>query len=176
MSIRQIAFAGAIVVCALACGCHRQSPASAQTSSSAASTPVAAQAEDKVEAPGMAEYNEGKNYVMAGNYQASIFAFERAIELNRDFAEAWYQLGASRSRVAIQQVRYDEQSAVRLFREGVDAKRTAQQLMSMGKYLVWDERQREQAWSDLSKALEDVDAVLADERSLVTALHMWAGG
>lgn len=71
--------------------------------------------------------------------------------------------------MALQQVRYDEQSAVRLFREAVDAKRTAQQLMSMGKYMVWDERQRERAWSDLSKALEDVDAVLADERSLVTA-------
>lgn len=124
----------------------------------------------------MAEYNEGKNDVMAGNYQASIFAFGRAIEQNRDFAEAWYQLGASRSRVALQQVRYDEQSAVRLFREAVDAKRTAQQLMSMGKYMVWDERQRDQAWSDLSKALEDVDAVLADERSLVAAMHMWAGG
>jgi tetratricopeptide (TPR) repeat protein len=119
---------------------------------------------------------EGKGHVMAGNYAASVASFERAIEQNRDFAEAWYQLGASRSRVALQQVRYDEYSAVRTFREAVDAKRTAKQLMSMGKYLVWDEAQREQAWSDLNKALEDVDAVLADEPSLIAAMHMWAGG
>jgi tetratricopeptide (TPR) repeat protein len=172
---RQIAVAGAIAACALAAGCHRQA-AAPEPSAAAVSAPAPAAAEEKAEAPGLAEYREGKNHVMAGNYAASILSFERAIEQNRDFAEAWYQLGASRSRMALQQVRYDEQSAVRMFREAVDAKRTAQQLMSMGKYLVWDEAQREQAWSDLSKALEDVDAVLADEPSLIAAMHMWAGG
>jgi hypothetical protein len=45
--------------------------------------------------------------------------------------------------------------------------------MNLNKYYVWNERQREQAWTDLREALRDVDAVLADEPSLVAALKMY---
>jgi hypothetical protein len=45
--------------------------------------------------------------------------------------------------------------------------------MSLNKFYVWNEQQREQAWKDLREALRDVDAVLADETSLVAALKMY---
>jgi tetratricopeptide (TPR) repeat protein len=170
--LRAILFAAAGVGCALLWGCHRQSEPD-QAATTAASAQATAQAVEQKPTPGLAAYNEAKDYILSENYQASIVALERAVEQDPDFAEAWYQLGASRTHMAIRQVRYDEQTAVRLFREGVDAKRTAKQLMSLGKYFVWDEPQRTQAWSDLSKALEDVDAVLADEPSLIAALRMW---
>ena len=123
--------------------------------------------------PGQFAYQEAKGLIQVNDLRGAVISLQHAIEQNPEFSEAYYQLGAAKTNLAIQAVRYDERSAINLFREGVEAKKQARHLMSLNKYYVWNERQREQAWIDLREALRDVDAVLADEPSLVAALKMY---
>ena len=120
-------------------------------------------------------YQEAKRYIQASDLRGAVTALQRAIAQNPDFTEAYYQLGAAKTNLAIEEVRHDERGAIELFREGVEAKKEAHRLMNQNKYYVWDERQRAQARIDLREALRDVDAVLADEPSLVAALKTYGG-
>ena len=130
----------------------------------------------RVEAfPGELAYQEAKRDIQASDLRGAITALQRAIAENPDFSEAYYQLGAAKTNLAIEEVRRDEHAAVDLFREGVEAKKAARRLMDQNKYYVWDERQRAQARVDLREALRDVDAVLADEPSLIAALKTYGG-
>jgi len=120
-------------------------------------------------------YQEAKRSIQASDLRSAVTALQRAIAQNPDFTEAYYQLGAAKTNLAIEEVRRDEHAAVELFREGVEAKKEARRLMNQSKYYVWDERQRAQARIDLREALRDVDAVLADEPSLIAALKTYGG-
>lgn len=169
-----VLFARAFALIALVSvgGCNREAP------SPRALAPAATRAEVSPPSeafPGQFAYQEAKGYIQVNDLRAAVNSLTRAIEQNPEFAEAYYQLGAAKTNLAIQQVRYDERTAIELFREGVDAKKQARHLMSLNKYYVWNERQRERAWSDLREALRDVDAVLADEPSLIAALKMYGG-
>jgi tetratricopeptide (TPR) repeat protein len=160
----------ALLVLALLAGCSRETPAPA-TSALTAQAPQAAASSEAF--PGQFAYRAAKVDIQDNNLRAAVDSLEQAIEQNPEFSEAYYQLGAAKTNLAIEQVRYDERSAIQLFREGVAAKRKAHHLMSLNKFYVWNEQQREQAWKDLREALRDVDAVLADETSLVAALKMY---
>jgi tetratricopeptide (TPR) repeat protein len=120
-------------------------------------------------------YQEAKRYIQASDLRSAVTALQRAIAQNPDLTEAYYQLGAAKTNLAIEEVRRDERAAIELFREGVEAKKEARRLMNQNKYYIWDERQRAQARVDLREALRDVDAVLADEPSLIAALKTYGG-
>jgi len=126
--------------------------------------------------PALQAYAEAKNYVIGGNLDSAREALNRAVAADPQFAEAWYQLGATETNMAIEAVNADEDRAVQLFRDGVDHKRTAEGLMRQGAYRVWTPPQQEEAWNDLQQGLEGVDELLADEATLVQALRMYAGG
>jgi len=160
----------ALIVLASIGGCDRE------VSQLRASAPTAARTQAVVSAeafPGQFAYQEAKGLIQINDLRGAVNSLQHAIEQNPEFSEAYYQLGAAKTNLAIQAVRNDERSAINLFREGVEAKKQARHLMSLNKYYVWNERQREQAWIDLREALRDVDAVLADEPSLVAALKMY---
>jgi len=126
--------------------------------------------------PALAAYQEAKQAVGSGDLEGARSALNRAVESDPQFAEAWYQLGATETNLAIQWVNDDEGRAVQLFRDGVDHKRTAEGLMRQGSYRVWTPAQQEQSWEDLQQGLEGVDELLADEATLVQALRMYAAG
>jgi tetratricopeptide (TPR) repeat protein len=161
----------ALIALASVGGCNREAP---PRTLAPASTP--AEATPPIEAfAGQFAYQEAKGLIQANDLRAAVNSLTRAIEQNPDFSEAYYQLGAAKTNLAIQQIHYDERNAIELFREGVAAKKQARHLMTLNKYYVWNQRQRERAWSDLREALRDVDAVLADEPSLIAALKMYGG-
>jgi tetratricopeptide (TPR) repeat protein len=162
----------ALIALASVGGCSREAPAPGTLAPAATRAELAPSTEAF---PGQFAYQEAKGYIQANDLRSAVSALQRAIEQNPEFAEAYYQLGAAKTNLAIQQIRYDERSAIGLFRAGVDAKKQARHLMRLNKYYVWNERQRERAWSDLREALRDVDAVLADEPGLVAALKMYGG-
>ena len=58
---------------------------------------------------------------------------------------------------------------------GVTQKRRASDLIAEGKWFVYlKEDEQKGVVSDLRHALEDADAVVQDEESLLIALRMWA--
>lgn len=124
--------------------------------------------------PGRVAYETAKQAVFRGELEPAIRALEQATSENPDFTEAWYQLGAARSNLAIATVESDESAAVSLFYDAVSAKRQAQLLMDQGLFWVWDEAAQAEARSDLANALEDVDEVMANEEALVAALRIYA--
>jgi hypothetical protein len=110
-----------------------------------------------------------------GDYARSALEFGRAVELAPDFTEGWYNLGAATSRLAVEAAgRGDDAEALRLVRAGVEQKRRARDLISAGTWWIYDARQQAVVRHDLEEALRDVDAVLADEPSLLAALRLQA--
>jgi tetratricopeptide (TPR) repeat protein len=101
---------------------------------------------------------------------------QSAVERQPDFTEAWYNLGACRSELALEAVRSnDESRALYLFRTAVDCKRQAKALMDSGVWWVYLSHQEQaRVRSDVENALADADEVLADERSLLAAMRIWA--
>ena len=126
--------------------------------------------------PALAAYEQAKRQVASGDLVAACSSLERAIAADPRFAEAYYQLGAAETNLAVRTVDADERRAVQLFRSGVDHKRTAELLMRQGSYRVWNPAQQQEAWNDLQQAMEGVDDLLADEATLVQALRVYAGG
>jgi tetratricopeptide (TPR) repeat protein len=160
----------ALIALASIGGCDREASPLRPPAPTAARTETAAPTEAF---PGQFAYREAKGLIQVNDLPAAVSSLRRAIAQNPEFSEAYYQLGAAKTNLAIQEVHHDERTAIDLFREGVEAKKQARHLMSLNKYFVWNERQREQAWTDLREALREVDAVLADEPSLVAALKMY---
>jgi hypothetical protein len=70
--------------------------------------------------------------------------------------------------------RGEDPAALAFFREGVDAKRRADQLIRDGKWFIYSPPQQAQVISDLAHALEDADEVLANEPALLIALRLHA--
>jgi tetratricopeptide (TPR) repeat protein len=159
-----------VIILVSVAGCDREGPS--HTLSPAGTRSTTGRAETF---PGASAYQEAKLYIQASDLRGAVTALQRAIAQNPDFTEAYYQLGAAKTNLAIEEVRHDERAAIELFREGVEAKKEARRLMDQNKYYIWTERQRSQARIDLREALRDVDAVLADEPSLIAALKTYGG-
>jgi tetratricopeptide (TPR) repeat protein len=121
-------------------------------------------------------YVDAKIAIRAANLDEARNLLKQAVEVQSDFTEAWYNLGATTSRLAMAAaVDSRDQEAIALFREAVDEKRRAQALVDEGKWFVYKTREeQDQVIFDLRHALEDADAVLADEASLLAAMRIWA--
>src|SRR5215470_15126327 len=84
-------------------GCDREGPS--HTLSPTDRRPQAAHVEAF---PGEFSYQEAKRYIQASDLQGAVTALQRAIAQNPDFTEAYYQLGAAKTNLAIEEVRRDE--------------------------------------------------------------------
>lgn len=123
----------------------------------------------------MRVYEAGRDAVRSGDLASGAAHLERAVALQPDFTEAWYNLGAALSNLAIQATRAgDEDLAVRLFRKAVDSKKRSKALMDRGVWYLYGPADQAEVRSDVQNALEDADDVLADEKSLRAALRIWA--
>jgi len=113
--------------------------------------------------------------VSAGDLAGAREHFLEAVAAEPGFTEAWYNLGATTTRLSIAAAGAGKnQEALAFFREGLDQKRRASALIDEGRWFLYTPEQREQVISDLQHALEDADAVLADQASLLAALRLWA--
>lgn len=121
-------------------------------------------------------YEAAKEAYRAGDLATMAGHLERAVAIQADFTEAWYNLGACRSNLAQEAaVAYSDVEAVQLFRAAVDAKRRSKELMDRGVWYVYlTPREQQEVRSDVQHALEDVDAVLEDQQALLTALRLTA--
>lgn len=126
--------------------------------------------------PGWSDYEAAKDAVAASDWRRAVASLERATAVNDECAEYWYNLGAAQANLAVFVVHEDEGEAIQRFRESVDSKRRARDLMDQGRFQFYDESAQAQVRSDVENALEGVDELLADESLLVTALRMSAGG
>jgi hypothetical protein len=149
---------------------------SAAGSSAGAEATAAATPPPGLTAPAWEAYVAARKAIYDSNLVEGQVRLKEAIAAQSDFTEAWYNLGATTSRLAIEAAGAGRDAeALMLFRESVTQKRRAGDLIAEGKWFVYL-KQDEQAGvvSDLQHALEDADAVLADEDSLLAALRIWA--
>lgn len=160
-------------------GACRATPPAPQAATPAA-TPVATVTSSPATAglnpDARAAYDLGLGAAREGDLASAARGFSRAAELQPDFTEAWYNLGAATSRQAAEVAgRGHDAEALQLFRAAVGHKRRAGELIASDTWWIYDEGQQAVVRSDLENALRDADAVLADEKSLLIALRMQAG-
>jgi tetratricopeptide (TPR) repeat protein len=129
--------------------------------------------------PGEAKraYEGAKEAVVRGDLEEAQRQFTVAIGAEPRFTEAWYNRGSVNARLAVNTIRSgDEQRALDIFRQSVDDKRRARELIDQGVWFIYKPGpEQDQVRHDLEMALKDVDEVLADEASLLQALRLWAG-
>ncbi|MFC1852057.1 hypothetical protein ACFL27_17830 [candidate division CSSED10-310 bacterium] len=125
--------------------------------------------------PGQEEYFAGRTAGNQGRFEESIQYLEEAVTKNPALLEAWYDLGASRTRLAIIRANEDlDDEALSLIRSAFDAKQTAHDLIQQNKWTLWTESwQQNQVISDLNNALEDADEIYHDDETLLSALRLW---
>lgn len=145
---------------------------------SRAAAPTPAPAPVGLSPAALEAYEAAKRSVFAGDLDEARGHFTEATDAQPDFTEAWYNMGAATSRLSIAAAGAGEdQRALALFREAVSQKRRARALIDEGKWFVYTKvEEQEQVISDLQHALEEADAVMADDDSLLTALRMAAAG
>jgi hypothetical protein len=127
-------------------------------------------------APAWEAYVAARQAIWANDLVTGQARLQEAIAAQSDFTEAWYNLGATTARLAGEAAGAGRDGdALTLFRESVTQKRRASDLIAEGKWFVYlKEDEQAGVVSDLRHALEDADAVVADEESLLVALKMWA--
>jgi hypothetical protein len=146
------------------------------SSASVAGTAVEATPPPGVSAPAWEAYAAARKAIWANDLALGQLRFKEAIAAQFDFTEAWYNLGATTSRLAIEAAGAGRDGeALTLFRESVTQKRRASDLIAEGKWFVYlKPEEQEGVVSDLRHALEDADEVVANEEALLAALRMWA--
>ena len=129
-----------------------------------------------VSAPAWEAYAAARKAIWAKDLVSGQAGFKEAVAAQPDFTEAWYNLGAMTAHLAIEAAGEGRDGdALSLFRESVTQKRRASDLIAEGKWFVYlKEDEQKGVVSDLRHALEDADAVVQDEESLLIALRMWA--
>lgn len=125
--------------------------------------------------PVRAVYEEAKQAVRVGDYEAARVSLEEAVRLLPDFTEGWYNLGATFTHLAIRAASQGaDADAGRLFRQAVESKRTSRDLMNRERWYVYKSPgEQQQVRSDVDAGLEDAEEVLANEASLLAALRLW---
>ena len=97
---------------------------------------------------------------------------EQAVRANPRLAEAWYEVGRQKLKLAPDIVKLDELRGMQIFREGLEAEKEALRLLDAGKVTVWNAAEEDQARAMLATDLANVDATLADQESLLRALRV----
>ncbi len=174
----RVATAAVVVVTAVlgACRSDGAGAAAAREGAAAAETPAAPTPPPGLSAPAWEAYVAARKAIYDNNLVEGQARFKEAIAAQPDFTEAWDNLGATTSRRALEAAGAGRDAeALTLFRESVTQKRRSSDLIAEGKWFVYL-KPEEQAGvvSDLQHALEDADAVLADEDSLLAAMRIWA--
>jgi hypothetical protein len=172
------AFAVAVLL-HLACGAPKPAaqPAAEPSTPSAARPAAEITPDAGLPADVRAHYEAAKPAVEQGDWATAERSFRAAVEARPDFTEAWYNLGSTLAREALDAAAVGRDAdALAYFRASVDAKRRAQALANSGTWYVYRPGQEQDIMlSDLREALRDADAVLADEASLLAALRLMAG-
>lgn len=122
----------------------------------------------------MQAYDEAKAAVWESKLALAQDLLKEAVDLKPDFTEAWYNLGATQTRLAIAAAESnDDALAVKLFRDGVGSKKRARELMIQNKWFEYVDDERIRARSDAENALQYADETLANEAMLLNVLKHW---
>jgi tetratricopeptide (TPR) repeat protein len=124
----------------------------------------------------LARFKEARDFAGAGKLDEARASLEAAVSAEPEFTEAWYNLGANLTDLAVREAgrNDDPRPALELFKKGVAAKLLARALMDDGKWFVYGEKERAIMQADLVAALRDVQKATADEETLFLALRMRA--
>jgi hypothetical protein len=154
-----------ILLSALICGCgHDRKPAPAPQ----ATGPAPAQYN---EIAGLKAYRAGLAALAADDPDQAQSLLLDAVHQNKDLAEAWFELGHLKVKLAPGMMQADELKAMVLFREGLQFVQEARKLIDQDKIVVWTPGEVDQARVKMESDLRDVDRALADEDSLREALR-----
>lgn len=131
----------------------------------------------EVPAEAMEAYDHAKDAVYESNLIEAEKLLKKAVELKPDFTEAWYNLGATQSRLAILAMKQqDEKTSVQYFHAGVESKKKSRELMIQHKWFEYNEEQQAQTRADVEQALSNADELLLpqNESTLIQALKISA--
>jgi tetratricopeptide (TPR) repeat protein len=129
-----------------------------------APAPVAA-----VVSPGVDPYRKA---LAAQDSEETLRLLQEALRANPRLAEAWYEQGRLKLKLAPGIQKLDELQAVGIFREGLEAEKEALRLLDAGEVTVWTPAEQGHARAVLQGDLMNVDEVLADRDSLLYALRV----
>jgi tetratricopeptide (TPR) repeat protein len=108
------------------------------------------------------EYNQGVEEMQKKNFETARGHFEKAVAENPDFAEAWYNLGSVKERIARKAAadKKDEE-AVKAFKSAFEDIKKAKSLMDGGKFVAYKESGEQTRLKDqLAKELEVRESIL----------------
>jgi tetratricopeptide (TPR) repeat protein len=108
----------------------------------------------------------------AQDNEEALRLLEQAVRANPRLAEAWYEVGRQKVRLAPDIVKLDELRGIQVFREGLEAEKEALRLLDAGTVTVWNAAEEDQARATLQTELANVDETLADQESLLRALRV----
>lgn len=108
----------------------------------------------------------------AQDSEEALRLLEQAVRANPRLAEAWYEVGRQKVKLAPDVVKLDELRGIQIFREGLEAEKEALRLLDAGKVTVWNAAEEDQARAMLATDLANVDETLADQESLLRALRV----
>jgi len=123
----------------------------------------------KAEIAGVGIYREA---LAAQDNEDALRLLEQAVRANPRLAEAWYELGRQKVKLAPDIVKLDELRGIQIFREGLEAEKEALRLLDAGKVTVWNAAEEDRAHATLTTELANVDETLADQESLLRALRV----
>jgi tetratricopeptide (TPR) repeat protein len=123
----------------------------------------------KAEIAGVGIYREA---LATEDNEEALRLLEQAVRANPRLAEAWYDVGRRKVKLAPHIVKLDELRGIQIFREGLEAEKEALRLLDAGKVTVWNAAEEDQARATLATDLANVDETLADQESLLRALRV----
>jgi tetratricopeptide (TPR) repeat protein len=104
--------------------------------------------------------------------EEALHLLEQAVRANPRLAEAWYDVGRRKLKLAPDIVKLDELRGTQVFREGLEAEKEALRLLDAGKVTIWNAAEEDQARATLATDLANVDETLADQESSLRALRV----
>jgi tetratricopeptide (TPR) repeat protein len=123
----------------------------------------------KAEIAGVETY---RHALASEDSEESLRLLEQAVRANPRLAEAWYEVGRRKMKLAPDIVKLDELQGIQVFREGLEAEREALRLLDTGKVTIWNAAEEDEARATLATDLANVDQTLADQESLLRALRV----
>lgn len=153
---------------------HNQAQQGQAGNSSAAAPAATAPPHPAIPQQAWLAYEDARTAVYLRDYARAERDFLLAVQLQPDFTEAWYNLGATQANMAIELVNYSERAAVDKYHDAVNSKKTARSLMMDDKWFVYTGDERTEVRYDVEQALEYSDEIASHEAELVEALHLWA--